>query len=794
MAYLYAFFSFCDYIAVMRVVKVIVVLLLVLFAATGIGVVTYLNSVAPTYSGDLHLTGLEYPVEVYYDPYGVPHIYAETEADLYRAFGYVHAQDRLWQMELMRRIAPGRLSELFGDALLETDKFFRTTGIDQYSRKTASKLDQISDNQYVKNIKSYLDGVNEFQQLGPTPVEYSVLGLEKEPFTIVDVENIMGYMAFSFAVAHKTDPIVQYLYTEHGPEYLESLDLDVDPGTQLIKSFQPEQMLAIQQHVEGILAPMPVGPWIGSNSWIVGPAKSESGAVLFANDPHIAFSQPTVWYEAHLELPDWQQYGHFIALQPFGTLLFNQHHAIGLTMFENDDIDFYHLQPAENGYMYDGEIRPFAVREEVIMVRDAEPVTIEVRSTVHGPVMTDVMDVDYPLAMWWEYLRHESNLQSIVYGLGRATTVNEVEAQVAKIHAPGLNVMYGDSAGNIAWWAAAKLPIRPEKSHSKMILDGTDSSFEPEGYLPFEKNPQAINPPWGYVYSANNQPDSAEGGLYPGYYLPEARAKRIVSLLESKETHSVTDFKSMLLDNRSLEADVVGEILAELVGTDREYMQALASWDGSHGGDRSEPVMYHKLLFRTLEAAMADELGDSFEGFVETHLFKRSVVTFISDADSPWWDDIRTDEIETREQIVHEAYLQSVNELQDQFGDEPWVWKEVHTLEHRHPLGEVEVLRSYFNVGPFAVGASSGVLNNLMFTANGTGAYTVHAGPSTRRIVDFSNINQSMTVSPTGQSGNPMSEHYQDQAEMFIAGEFRPTWINRESIVNNSEKLILSPR
>ncbi len=788
----------------MKVIKIILIALVAIVVMLSAGGYLFIQSLKPQYSGELTLSGLQDTVNVHYDTYGIPHIFAKNEEDAYRALGYVHAQDRLWQMELMRRIAPGRLAEIFGKELLEIDIFFRTLDVNQYSEKSVQELLSKGDSPELRGSQAYLDGINQFVANGPTPVEYLLIGLEKKPFSLLDMHNVMGYMAFSFAMAHRTDPLVSRIAAEFGPAWLQDLNIHVSPETTLIKNY-PLQSEDVQLSVmaTAVMEALPVPVWVGSNSWIVGPEKSASGSVLFANDPHIAFAQPAVWYEAHLVTPEWELYGYHLALQPFAIIGHNRSMAMGLTMFENDDIDFYreHTDNDHPGqYLYNNEWLTFEEKEEVIKVKDSVDVTITVRSSVHGPIVTDVLqntDSLSAISMWWVYTKFPSRLLEINYEFNHATKIEAARVAASKIHAPGLNVMYGDKEGNIAWWASARLPVRPLHVNSKLILDGSSSVDEPVGYLDFSQNPQAENPPWNYVYSANNQPDTISNQLYPGYYLPEDRAKRIIQLLEARERLDPDYIKAMLLDDTSPVAPVLAKEIASVIKTggetEEKMLQILAGWKGTHGRDETAPVIYNKLVYTILELAMKDELGEvSFNDFLGTHLQKRSLAGLIRNDSSVWWNNVSTDQKETRIIIFNQAFTRSANELTIQLGADPsdWKWGEVHNLEHRHALGEVDALRGFFNVGPYLVGSSSLLLNNLMFTHTGSGNYHVIAGPSTRRVIDFSDIENSFSILPTGQSGNPFSPHYKDQAQMFVDGEFRKQMMNLEEIRTSSEDVL----
>jgi len=326
---------------VKKAAKIIGILLLIIII---IGFFFY-RSLLPTYDGTLDIDNLQEEVTIHYDTYGIPHIYANNEADAFTALGYAHAQDRLWQMELIRRIAPGRLSELFGEKLIETDRFFVALGIDEASELTVQNLDKNSKS--YKLAQAYINGINEFIAHGATPVEFYLTGIDKTEFTIKDIHNVFGYMAFSFAMAHKTDPLLTEIQQKLGNEYLTDLGLHVDSKTTLLHNYPEKQKDTTQIEstlvaaVHNALDPLPIPQFIGSNSWVIAPQKTATGKVLFANDPHIGFSQPSVWYEAHVHTPTYEMYGYHLAGTPFPLLGHNRNIAYGMTMFENDDIDFY---------------------------------------------------------------------------------------------------------------------------------------------------------------------------------------------------------------------------------------------------------------------------------------------------------------------------------------------------------------------------------------------------------------------------------------------------------------------
>jgi len=602
----------------LRVLAVVVMLLLI------IGFF-FFRSLKPTYDGELKLENLQKEVQVFYDDYGVPHIYAQNELDARRALGYAHAQDRLWQMELIRRIAAGRLSEVFGEKLIRNDKFFSSLGIEEAAEKTIANLD--TNSKAYKLAMAYLDGVNQFIKNGPTPIEFYLVGIEKEAYTIKDVYNVIGYMGFSFAIAHKTEPVLTEIKEKLGADYLKELNIPIENQT-LIKNEKNSILESrLAEAVNEVYEALPISPFIGSNSWVLGSEKTKNGKVIFANDPHIGFSQPSVWYESHIVTPDYEMYGYNLALTPFPLLGHNRNYAYGLTMFANDDVDFYFEEnnpENDTEYMTPLGAKTYKIIKKNIKVKDGETVSYDLRISQHGPIVNDMIeqiDDERPIAMDWVYTNFDNKMLDVTYQMSHSKTLTEFKEAVKMIHAPGLNVMYGDAKNNIAWFASAKLHKFKNNVNSKLILNGNSSDDEKE-YLDFEENPQAINPSWNYVYSANNQPDSIAGMLYPGYYQPHDRATRIVNLLEAKNDFTKQDVMAMINDVTSATTTaIIKDVLIAIEGVDFSDKEGMAldilkTWDGNYKLESVEPTIYNRFMYEFLANTYKDELGKTFNSLV----------------------------------------------------------------------------------------------------------------------------------------------------------------------------------
>ena len=794
----------------MKSLKKIFLFILILLIFILIAILGYLQTTKPKYEGEENLADLLQPSTVYFDEYGVPHIYAQTQKDAMTTLGYVHAQDRLWQMELMRRIAPGRLSEIFGTAVLKTDKFFAGIGIDENSSKAVANMDRNSQSYILAN--AYLNGINQYIEQGITPVEFRLLGIKQEKFTLKDVYNIFGFMSFSFAMAQKTDPLLTDIRDRFGKEYLKDFGIHGELGSQQLKSYQGnyKEYATISKTVASLLEASPVPAFIGSNSWVIGAAKTQTGKVILANDPHIMYSQPGTWYEAHIVCPNYEIYGYYIAGTPFPLLGHNRNYAYGLTMFENDDVDFFQEENnPDNPKQYktvDG-FKNYTFQQKIIKVKDSTDVKLNIKTSQHGPIINGLLEglsSKKPVAMSWIYTQQKNEILDAVYQLSHAKDLESFHRSVELIRAPGLNIMYGDAKGNIAWIASGKLYKVDKSVNTNLILNGANGIDDKKEWLPFAKNPSAVNPPWNYVYSANNQPEPIDGYLYPGYYLPKDRAMRIDGLLVPKNNWTKEDVSKMIIDNTSATArDVVGGMTKHVNTTglsesEKKVLNALKKWKGTNELDDLGPTIFNKWIYFYLLATFKDELQeDNFKLLLSTHIIKQVIAAQSQNSGSPWWDDIKTkDKKENQSEIVTRSFKEAVASLEKQLGSNinQWQWKKVHKVEFQHPMGKVKLFSKFFNVGEFPVAGTNEVINNQLFTYTDDAKIYTKGGPSTRRIIDFSDIENSWSVLPTGQSGNPMSKHYDDQAEMFVRGQFRKMKLNKKEIIKTSTRLIFKPK
>jgi penicillin amidase len=793
----------------MRILRKVFLTLVFILAGVILFVYVYLQMQRPVYSGTVEIPDLQSKVTTYFDKYGVPHIYGEKETDVFCALGYIHAKERLFQMELVRRISSGRLSEILGSKMLEADKFFRMLGLNRRAEESQRLFMQNTDTIWKKDILAYINGINQYIEKRRKRFEFLLLGIPKEKYTVKDIYLIVDFIAFDFQMAFKTDPLMSKIGSRYGESYLK--DIGVGKQSQLFDTANVSTYDSIISSIDNLI---PVRAWTGSNAFAVAAERSQSGKALFENDTHVGVQQPAVWYEAHLECPGFSIYGSFLAGFPFPALGHNRNHAWGLTILENDDLDFFaeHLKTDDSSYVkINDQFEKIQVHPEIIHVKDSADVMFMSRSTSHGPICSDAIQdfstvTTAPVSACWTLLKFPSNLPEVTWQMCHSNTLMEFRDAVSKITAPGLNIIYADSADNIAWFTAAKFVKRKPGINPDVILDGNGGN-DWLGFYDFSYNPRAENPVRGVVLSANNPPVSDSIQWFPGYYAPPDRLIRINQFFHSKKILNLQDLQIMNNDVINVvAAQNVQILLSKLRGTTKlisqiheRAVEILDQWNGSHELNDAAPVIYYKWLYHILHDAMADELGEQdFEKFLKTHVQKSMIKPFLQNDSSTWWDNINSKHFhETETMIVENAFDKTIQEIIEQFGPEPekWAWRKVHQIEIEHPVGKQKPFNKIFNIGPYPDRGGVETLNNQSFDLDKKGIYKVNLSPGLRRTVDFANPENAYSISPSGQSGNFMSGYYRDQTRMYLNGNVRKEMMNKKEIESTyNSKMVFEPQ
>lgn len=779
---------------------------LVVIALAGAG--WYVHSKQPQRDGQMTLAHLQAPVSVRYDERGVPHIRAENQDDLYRALGYVHAQDRLFQMEMLRRLARGELAEILGPKLVDTDTLFRSLRIRDHADAYVARLDKQSPTW--KALQAYLDGINQFQDSHARPVEFDLLGIPKRPFTAEDTLSIGGYLAYSFAAAFRTEPLLTYVRDQLGPQYLKAFDVPWQPQGALaaapaLASADWKSLSDLARLSNQALEQAGLPQFEGSNAWAISGNRTRSGKPLLAGDPHIRFSTPAVWYEAQLSAPGFELYGHFQALNPFALLGHNLDFGWSLTMFQNDDLDLIaeKTNPENpNQVWYHGAWVDMTSSQQQIAVKGGPAVTLTLRQSPHGPIVNDVVGPtagQAPIAMWWAFLETDNPILQGFYEANRADTLDKMRSAAEKIQAPGLNIVWANAKGDIGWWAAAQLPKRPAGVDPAFILDGSTAQADKDGFYPFSANPHEENPPRGYVLSANTQPVSPTGRVIPGYYNLADRGRELNrQLSDSRITWDLDASKQLQLSTRT---DYASRVLKPLIpvlrqvardADEKALVERLAAWSGDYSIDSVGATLFNQFLYELTEKVFHDELGDAFfDTLLSTRVIDDALPQVAADAGSPWWNNRHSPLEDSRADVVKMAWHASVEHLRSMYGNNPeeWLWGKAHTLTHAHPLGSQKPLDMLFNVGPFAAPGSHEVPNNQSARI-GPAPWPVSYGPSTRRLIDFADPAHSLGINPVGQSGMVFDKHYSDQAATYIQGGYVEQHFSEADIAAHTEGVL----
>ncbi len=784
-------------------------------------------SKAPDYEGTVQHPYLSSEVTVVRDKHGIPHIEAGDAKSAYFVLGYVMAQDRLFQMELQRRIGRGELTELFGEKLLETDKFLKTLLLKKTAEEYANAEKKIHPEAW-ENLDSFLEGINAFVAEGTYPIEYTILGTTPRPFNRVDAISFLFYMGFSFAEGIKSDSLFSILESqikdrkvgELFPRYdfeQNATILESQPGFPRLAtnsgakktplpetSFKQKAQASLSKplkDVSGIYElldvvsnlHLPIEPMEGSNSWLVAPSRSSSGGAVLANDPHIALSNPGTWYEAHIRFPGYENYGYFLAIIPFPLIAHNQDKAWGLTMLEHDDVNLYYETVSGNFVTEKGKQVPIQVYSDPISLKGGGSENFEVKITPHGPIITEHIKGytgDRPISLYWSHHHLPNPLLDVLFQMGRAKSFQELDSASSLIAAPGLNFSYADAKGNIAYYSVGRFPIL-KSGNSRKILEGATGENDVVGYLPSSQNPKLINPQNGIIVTANNKVTSRPIpglGFPEGNWQPADRFQRLVDVLGRQEKWSLEELASLQTDTVASFAPVYLEIALPALEKVKSLpakraLSILKQWNFEHHPDSQGAVVYDVFFYLTLKNMLIDELGEkNFELYGDFAEFLNAYRAFVQNPDSLFWDDLRTEGKETREDIFVKSLEDTAVYLEQNVSKSPslWLWKNLYRIKHPHPLGVIPVLGKIFDVGPLPSAGGTEVVNNLKYKLMKED-WTAMAGPSKRRVIDYGRFGDSVTQLPIGNSGNLGSPFYGNMVEDYILGKHRTILYSKES-------------
>lgn len=770
------------------------VYLLGLVLVIAVGGFFWLRTSLPDLNGEAALPGLNAEVTVLRDADGIVTIKAASDLDAYRALGYLHAQDRLWQMDFMRRSAAGRLSEVVGAPTIRMDKIMRTLGF--YSLAEAS-YDKLSP-EVRAALDAYSAGVNGFMESsgGAWPPEFYLLRYSPEPWTPADSLVWGRLMAIQLSGNWRSELLRSRLGEFLKPEQIRALWPDYPADA-------PVALAGLDRRAAG--DPLKDLPWAlepkdASNSWVLSGAKTDTGKPILANDPHLALNSPGLWYLVDIQTPEGRIRGASAPGVPFVILGQNDHLAWGFTTTHSDTQDLFveKLDPAQPGhYVTPNGSRPFQTREEVIKVRGAEDVVMTLRNSRHGPILDEIADpqdiesaatttganTETVLALAWPALRGDDLIPQAIYGFNKARDWSEFLAASRFFHSPQQNIVYADTEGNIGLIVPGRVPMRAS-GDGRVPVPGWNDEYAWKGFIPFEELPQGSNPESGLYVVANNKiVDDDYPHLITADWPSQYRAARIQEVLDATEKGSIEDSLELQNDILSIPARTLMPFLLETEASSPMAGDALAllsDWDFRLDRTRPEPLIYNNWLNKLNAALLQDELGPEFSSFrrPKTELVARILSGAAAASDPPlnWCDDIRTPKVESCAQILASTLDDALNEISATYGEDmsSWRWGDVHRATLPHPiLSRIPLLSEIFDVSVETDGGAETVKRaGASFNGPIDKRFNDRHGAGYRAVYDLANPNNSRFMISTGQSANPLSPHYGSFAERWRDGEY----------------------
>ncbi|MFX1343874.1 MAG: penicillin acylase family protein [Promethearchaeota archaeon] len=727
----------------------------------------------PPVSGSEKVKGIQDGVEILWDKWGIPHIYANSVEDVYFTQGYIHASHRLWQLEFFKRVTSGKLSEIVGELTVDRDKHYRILGLQRIAKKCKENLRKDPNKETLQSLNSYVEGVNTGIKKATQnpPIEFTILNIKLQEWNLEDSLRIMSFIEWGLGGwSYTLELLREQLINDLGIEMANKI-IPLYAGAKVEKS-------------------------IGSNGWAVSPLKSESGAVLLANDPHLPHMLPSIWILMHLNCPGLNTIGSSFPGVPSLILGHNENIAWGATTVTSDNVDLFKLEinpENENQYKYNGKWVDFEIIDEPIRVQDNdEPIDFKVKLSKFGPVIEyielqnkvfEIKLLDKYALCWTSY---KVNLEETIKGfreVNLASNWSEFREAMSKMTITPQNFLYGDIEGNIGHQHGGTLPLR-KYGDGATVTPGTDEKFEWSGLVPFEKMFSIYNPEHGFVYTANYNEDKAPNGVLIAQDRAKPyRQKRIKNLLQSKEKFSIQDFIDYQLDLFTEEALEFLPKMLKLVKAKihtefhKEIISVLEKWDYFLTKNSVAGMIYKIWYQETLRAILIPLIGkDLFEIYLTSNPFDLERLFKLYD-ENP-------DELE---QILFNALEKTIEFLTERFSSDytKWKWGNLHKITLTHPFSQANEEAKMLNVGPYKIGGDGNTLNNGYYDP--MNKYEVIAGPSFRQIHDLSDWDKSIGIIPGGQLGLPFHKHYNDLMKLWVKGKYIPLLFTRKEILKNLE-------
>jgi penicillin amidase len=794
-------------------ITILSVLVIVVIIAV-IGLYLLFRASLPDREGDIRITGINATIDIYFDEKGIPQIWAENEEDAWFAVGWLHAGDRLFQMELTRRVSSGKLSELFGDLTLSFDRKQRLIGHHIIAEKDMSNLDSKTK----RFLESYSAGINQWvNQISALPFEFLLLNIKFEPWSIKDCLSIFSFqtwfidelqnndelfLSIEKKMGKKTAEEIIQSYPEDGPKTVPQFDKNETDDM----SFQPKYAAnsKLKQFIYHYLFPEGQIPFLmtkSSNTWAVSGGKSRSGNALFSTDPHLELSRlPQFWYVVGVHIKDksLETLGITSPGLPLIAMGHNGKISWAFTAGGTDVTDEYieQLNPENPGeYLIGQEYKPFETRFEFIKISGRETVdSLEIKTSRHGPVIHEDEKSGQVVALRWAGFDFSPSegLKS-GFRMLRCNNFFDFQKLVTSFGALDANWMYADREGNIGYQLGTPVPIRKEGTGQSRMM-GWNGKSEWSGYYRLDKTPQAYNPRKGWLATCNNKPDETNLGYSLRGNFADERIRRITELLSGMGKLSAKEMKMFQNDIKSTGLVKWKAEAVKILNTmdHSEWVEKLDKWSESTHLNSKETALLETWIVFLKKNTFGDDFGDLTKKLLNKLLFReRNFYRIYMSDRSEWFDDKRTeDRIETRNEIAVEAMKEALSLVGDQ------TWGELQTLTMSHPMAAVPILSSILSLekGPFPRAGTSGSLNNTISFWDDQDSFKGLAGPSWRFVIDFSEIDEAQMVIPAGQSGNPLDPHFFDFYDLWDQGKYWTVPFSREKIEERSVSILkLSP-
>ncbi len=807
----------------------IVASLIIIFVIGGYIFYSTLTASLPTYSGELIVPSIKEEVKIYFDSLAIPYIFAENDEDVAFALGYLHARERMFSMDMIRRAGEGRLSEIFGEETVPFDRMFRTVGI----YRTAKMIKEKMNPEALKLLESYSNGVNFYleEKKNKYSFEFDVLGFQPEEWLPEHSIIVIRMMAWELNLGWWTDLTFTELVQKLGEEKVKEILPDYPQNAPMIIPPEIKNFAQINNNFTKTDKAFRkffgmTGTHLGSNNWVVNSQMSATGKPIIANDPHLAFRAPGIWYAAAIKSPKWNVAGVTLPGVPGIVIGKNDNISWTLTNIMTDESDFYFetLDSSRSKYLLDGSWKDLVIIEDTILVRDAGGIPIEIKSTHRGPIISSIHPYNFvynseennypPVSMRW--LGNEfSDEMNAFLKINKAENWSKFKDAVEQFNTPGQNFVYADKEGNIGYIFGGALPRR-DRNATTFLFDGSKSENDWRGFVPRNELPFLYNPSANFVATANNK--VVQGFKYhiTNLWEPSSRIERITELLGLKKKHSVIDYMDYQVDIYSSYAQKITPYIlsafesAEIKDKNLERsLRLLNEWDFKMDKFSQTPAIFLTFFDMLMKNIYLDEMGeDLFNQYVFlANIPYRNILELLDKRYSVWFDDNSTSIVESKNDIIRKSLADALDKLEKKFGTDIkyWQWGSLHTVSFKHPFSGVSgLLDDLIDIGPFDISGDGTTILNSEYSFSESieefplfrhDPFDCELGPSMRFIYDFANSDELYLILTTGQSGNILSDHYKDMTQLWLEGKYMKVKTDKGSIqVPENKLLIILPK